>query len=188
MSSYSETYILSAAGPDTSAVEADLSERLGQLSIFTAVVGLLAASIKTCNDLLHCSTTSSLPNSHYMEIKTVVQAFKHTTLLIYKLLGRAENDTFEHKHRLAMVKVDFLVISLSEASLALSELGNYLASVSRYTRGQRNSHCLELLPWRYALRDRARRIKRADSMLGNVLSIFQTYATRPSWQLFCVRF
>ena len=143
-----------------------------QLVLSNAVIGLIAASAKYYKDLDVLNTAPNAETNFLSHSLSVLKSFKLTIQLIYKFLRRLEIGTLERKDRPSLIGVDIIIVVLSEATFAVSEVGKLLSdAVSQVDHG---SSIAEIFQERRAsLEKQTKRIAVTEVAMTKVISVLQ---------------
>lgn len=143
-----------------------------QLVVSNAVIGLIAASAQTYNDLDGLTVASNAETKYLSHTLSALKSFKLTIQLLYKFLRRLEIGTLERKDRPSLIGVDVLIVTLSEAAFAISEIGNLLLDAVGQV-DQRGTIEEALQERRAAFVKETKTVGVADVLMTKLISVLQ---------------
>lgn len=144
-----------------------------QLSISNSVIGLVAASSQTFNDLVDLNVVPEKNTSAINTACNAVKSFKATIHVLYKIFRQFEGNSLARPERTGFIELDVVVAILTESALVLSDLGNKLADIS--DEAEELSVSTTILCHRHgeSIFENARRVQKADSVITKLLSVLQ---------------
>lgn len=143
-----------------------------ELVVSNAVIGLIAASAQTYNDLDGLAVASNAETKYLSHTLSALKSFKLTIQLLYKFLRRLEIGTLDRKDRSSLIGVDALIVTLSEAAFAISEIGNLLLdAVGQADQGRTIEEALQ--ERRAAFVKETKTVGVTDVLMTKLISVLQ---------------
>ncbi len=143
------------------------------MCVSNALIGLLAAAVQTTLDLEDINFAPKSKTACIARALHAMKSLKPTTQLLYKWMRRFEYRTLELTQRPALIELDYLIVLLGEAILALSELGNLLVDIVREAEAAILGIADTVPAYAIAILDAAERIIKVDNLMSKLLTIFQ---------------
>lgn len=143
-----------------------------QLAVSNAVIGLIAASAQTYKDLDELNATSNFETKFLPNALSVLKSFKITIQIVYKFLRRLEIGTLERKDRPSLIGVDIIIVILSEAAFAISDLGNLLLHAVKQAN-QRSTIAKALQERSAGIEKETKKIAMAEVLMTKLISVLR---------------
>ena len=99
-----------------------LSNRGEKLSVTTAIIGLLAVGGKTIDSLWDLTTPATKSNTIFALALQELKQCRSTVHILYKTLSLLESAQLPFPERGTWIEVDYLIVTLTDTVLAVSEL------------------------------------------------------------------
>lgn len=145
------------------------------MCVSNALIGLVAAAVQTNQDLEDINFAPKTTTACIARAITALRSFKPTTQLLYKWMRRFEYRTLERADRAAFIELDYLIVVLGEAILALSELGNLLVDIVREAAAAISGIAETVPAYAIAIADASERMLKVDMLMGKLLTILLMY-------------
>jgi hypothetical protein len=145
------------------------------LSVTASIAGLLMAAGKICSLLVVVSSVRNAPSA----IRDARLEVKHAEIALRSLQQYLECLDLINQERKALIQIDELRVTLTDAMLAFSDFEALLQTLSNLAKGR------AAISWpRYSkqIDDHVARIQRYKASLTLMLNVFQWYAD--TWLLF----
>lgn len=145
------------------------------LSVAIGIIGLIAASSQTFNDLTDLNEDPAGRTAALERAVKMLKSFKLTIQLLYKFLRRFELNMLQLTERALLVDIDILTAVLTESVLAVSELGNQLVDIVRQAEELGTSPKMVCPTYGESIRRDADRIFVVDGVIMKLVSVLQVY-------------
>ncbi|OAA63118.1 hypothetical protein ISF_04994 [Cordyceps fumosorosea ARSEF 2679] len=144
-------------------------------SLATALIGLVAASHRTCHDAQDINVAPRGATAGLRALRASLTSLKLTVQLAYKWLRRVEAapDLLPHPDRRALVDVDAVVVLLAEAISSVSVAGDSLVDVVRDAAAAAARISDVAAAHAPVLLAASERIDRVEHLLSKLLTILQ---------------
>lgn len=145
-----------------------------QLSISNGIIGLIADTFQTVDDIGEFNTDPSGETAGLQYTKGAVQALKLTIQVVYKCLRHMELGKLHYPNRPVHINLDILIALLTESILAMSEIGTVLVDVAVEMAALDVENPGSICP-QYAkrLRRLGHRIRITEGVLSKIASVLQ---------------
>lgn len=145
-----------------------------QLSISHGIIGLIADTFQTVDDIGEFNTDPSGETAALQYTKGAVQALKLTIQVVYKCLRYVEQGKLQRPNRLVHIDLDILIALLTESILAMSEIGTVLVDIAVEMAALDVTNPRSICPsYARQLKGLGHRIRTTEAILSKITSVLQ---------------